>query len=204
LGFFILIYTMSVSANNITVSTIGLANVGTAITGDNSTQIASYAFANNTLYALNFVFQTGSYIITGVKTFTNGFKPSAISNTSTTATLGLVRASTVDMAPSGTGITIMGTTQTLSNITGTGNNTYKNPIVVKDTNNRILSGSITTTTPAGTTLTFSSPFSGTPLVFLTTNVVGTGENTGVFDVTPTGFKAVSNATGRVFWIAIGS
>ena len=35
----------------------------------------------------------------------------------------------------------------------------------------------------------------TPLVLLTTSV-----GTDVFDVTPTAFNAVSNTTGRVFWV----
>jgi hypothetical protein len=197
---------MSVLANNITVNSIGLANVGTATTDDNSTQIASYNYTFNTFFSKYILtFPSLTNIITGVKTFTNGFRTYGTAETSSLTTVGAVRASIVDILPSTTAsLIIIGQSQVLSPFSGTGNNTYKNPIVVKDTNNKIQAGSITTTTPAGTSVAFRIPFSGTPLVFLTTNVVGTGENTGVFDVTPTGFKAVSNATGRVFWIAIGS
>ena len=206
MGFFILIYTMSVLASNVTAISIGPADVGTATVGDNTTKIPSYAFVVNSLNALNYVLENiGGYVITGVKTFLNGLPLTA--NPLTPITLGAVRASVLEILPSTTGTEIFivgGQTQTLSSFLGTGNNTYKNPIVVKDTNNKIQSGTISSTNSAGTTFTFSTPFSSTPLVFLTTNQIGTNQNTGVFDVTPTGFKAVSNSTGRVFWIAIGS
>jgi hypothetical protein len=197
---------MSVLASNVTANRIGPADVGTEVTGNNTTKIASYAFLVNSLNALNYVFfNIGGYVITGVKTFSNGLTITGGVNPLTPITLGSVRASVLDLLPSTTGneiLIINNQTQQLSSFSGTG--TYKNPILVKDTNNRIQSGVITTTSAVGVPQPFSNPFSSTPLVFLTTNVIGTDVNTGVFDVTPTGFTAVSNSTGRVFWVAIGS
>lgn len=198
---------MSLLANKITANSIGPANVGTATTGDNSTQIASYNFVNNSLNALNYVGLNVTTVIGGIKTFINGLPLTGGTNALTPVTVGAVRASVLDLLPATTGtqqIYIGVQLQSLNSILGTGNLTFKNPVLVKDTNNRIQTGGIPTTTPAGTTLTFPVPFNSTPLVLLTTSVIGTDLNTGVFDVTPTGFKAVSNATGRVFWIALGS
>jgi hypothetical protein len=207
---------MSVLITNATTNIIGNANVGTATTGDISTQYASGAFLTNTMNALNYILNTAfTYTITGVKTFTSGFPLTAGTNALFPITLGAIRASIVSILPASTttqSILLMGQTQNTSSNFGTGGtNVFRNPIVVEktvdgfgvtNTKNRMLNGSITATS-AGATVTFSTAFTSVPLVFLTSNTT-TAINTGSFDVTTTGFKAYAPSNTFSNWFAIGT
>jgi len=195
---------MSVLASSISTNNIGNANVGTATTGDNSTNIASGNFLFNTFNALNYVLNfTTSSIVTGVKTFTNGFIIGG-TNALFPITLGTIRASIIDILPPSLisqNVTVMGQTQSLTSNYGT--NVFINPIVVKDENNKITTGTIVSG-PSGSTVTFINPYNNVPLVFINPSFTSTPINCGVFDVTSAGFKAYSTSNQNCRWFAIGS
>lgn len=199
---------MSIACNNITATTIGVANIGTELTTDNSTKIASGNFLINAWNSFNFIINgIINYTITGTKTFPTGMPITAGTNALFPITLGAVKASTIDIKPVNATtqlILIAGQTQQLSANFGTGGtNVFRNPIVVKGINNRMLNGSITAIT-AGATVVFTNAFNSVPLVFLCIFNSATPANCGVFDVSATGFKAYANGSFGCYWFAIGS
>lgn len=207
---------MSVSATTITASSIGNADVGTATTGDNSTKIGSANFLYNTFVALNYVFNYAySVTITGIKTFTSGLPLTSGTNPLTPITLGASRASILDILPASTtiqNISLMGQQQFLSSNFGTGSagNVFRNPIVVRktvdglgvdNTKNKIICGTVGANS-AGAIVTFVTPFTAIPLVFLTSQTAS-AVNVNAFDVSATGFKAYSASNATSVWFAIG-
>jgi hypothetical protein len=195
---------MSVLASDVSSNSIGQMNIGTATTGDNSTQLASGSFVINTLYVLNYAL---NYIITGVKTFTNGMPLTNGTNSNFPISLGMTNASIIDIKPAGATSNvclIQNQTQLLSpNFGAVSATPFRNPIVVKTgERNRMLNGTVVATS-AGATVTFSNAFATVPLVFITSNV-SNATPAGVFDVSTNGFKAVAGGNTTCLWFALGT
>jgi hypothetical protein len=199
---------MSVLADTVTSTSIGNADIGTATTGDNTTKLASSAFVINSFNALNYVLNYAlNYVITGVKTFTNGLPLTNGTNPLFPISLGMTRASIIDMKPANAttnNVLIQGQTQFMSPNFGTVSATpFRNPIVVKTgERNRMLNGTVTATS-AGATVVFTPAFTTTPLMFLTPNVT-TPVGAGTLDVSPTGFKAHAGTNTTCLWFALGT
>jgi len=195
---------MSVSATTINATSIEQIDIGTALNGTDDTQLASGNFIKNTLYLLNYSID---YVISGVKTFTNGFPLTSSTVTTTPISLGMTRASIIDIKPANANtnsVLIQNQTQFMSpNIGLVSATPFRNPIVVKSGQpNRILNGTVIATS-AGATVAFTTAFATVPLVFLTPNV-NTTPGSGAFDVSTTGFKAHAGSNTTCLWFALGT